>query len=134
MNLKWLFSDGLSDTDSDDSDYDMETNCDTDYTDLFKFALKRGKKPLHEVHPTLVPCIEEFIKQNSPAANLKRKVGTMYTNGVSLAQIAEHVKCNIPALNGKISRTTISRLCRTRSKKPVNSRRRNFSLVNAKLT
>lgn len=38
--------------------------------------LKRGRKPLHELYPNLVPLINEFIKEHSFSAHNRRRETT----------------------------------------------------------
>ena len=84
---------------------------------------------MHELHPELVPCIQSYIQQNSAAAHLRRRDDVMYTNGVSLKDMASHVK---RTLGIDVSVDTIHRLL-----KPVRngttSSKRFKSLINARV-
>ena len=44
------------------------------------------------MYPEIIPLIHNYIQQNSAAAHLRRRDDVMYTNGVTLRDIASHVK------------------------------------------
>ena len=70
--------------------------------------------------PRIVREIKCFIEQNTAAAHLRRRSSVMYTNGVSLRDIASHV---MRKFNIKISKDTIHRLLLPRRKKTTASKR-----------
>ena len=58
------------------------------------------------MYPEIIPLIHNYIQQNSAAAHLRRRDDVMYTNGVTLRDIASHVK---KELNISVSKDTIHR-------------------------
>lgn len=80
---------------------------------------KRGRPSSHTKYPELVLCVKSFIEQNSAEAHLRRRTDTMYNNGVTLQQIANHVKST---LGITISRHTVHRLMQPPRKKTIASK------------
>ena len=128
MSFDWLFTSSSSESDSDEK---MDSVVDDGSDDVSQFfvPLKRGRQSMNESHPELVPCISDFIRQNTAAAHLRRRDTAMYTNGVSLQQIVDHV---FKTLRVKVSRSTIRRLCLPSRKNTINGRRHK-GLVNARI-
>ena len=75
MDLDWLFS--------DDSDCEIEPETK---------KRKTGRPALEEKHPEVIGMITEFLKQNTAAAHLRRRDSTLYTSGVTLQEIVDHLK------------------------------------------
>jgi len=73
-----------------------------------------GRPSFHTKHPELVPCVRSFIEQSSAEAHLRRRTSVMYTNGVSLQDIVNHVK---KTLGITVTRNTIHRLMKPPRKK-----------------
>ena len=80
---------------------------------------KPGRPSLHSRYPNLVSCIRSFIEQNTAEAHLRRRTSIMYTNGVTLAEIARHVKNE---LGISISRHTVHRLMYPPRRKSISSK------------
>ena len=88
----------------------------------------RGRKPLHEKHPLLVPTVRGFILANGASAQERRRTETAQV-GVSIPQIRAHVR---EKLGIEVSDTVLRRLLIP----PHKGRRsaRNYkSLINAKV-
>ena len=66
-----------------------------------------------ESHPYIVEAVNEFIEQNTSEAHLRRRSSVMYTNGVSLQEIANLIR---EKFNFGISKHTIHRLLIPRRK------------------
>jgi len=81
---------------------------------------KIGRPSIQSKHPEIVPCIETFMQQNTPAAHLRRRNDTMYLNGVSLQDIVNHVRRNLGIV---VSRSTVHHLMKPPREKTLNSRR-----------
>jgi len=80
------------------------------YFALHSFLGKRkrpGRPSYYTQYPALVNCVKLFIEQSSAEAHLRRRTSTMYTNGVTLRDIVNHVKST---LGISVSRHTIHRL------------------------
>jgi len=45
--------------------------------------------------PDIVPCVKSFIEQGSAEVHLRRRTSVMYTNGVTLKDIANHVNSTL---------------------------------------
>ena len=80
---------------------------------------KRGRPSIHSKYPELVPCVENFIEQNSAEAHLRRRTSSIYTNGVTLNNISTHVKNQ---LNLDVDENTIARLMEPPRKKTRSSK------------
>ena len=88
--------------------------------------LHSDRRPsFHEMFPDLVPCVENYIQQNTASAHLRRCDSTMYLNGVTLNDITRHIK---KELGIEVSRHTIRRLLRP---KRTTTSKRFKSLINA---
>lgn len=72
---------------------------------------KKGRPAIHIQFPGVVNAVTEFLKQNSYAAEGKRRSSTATGSGVTLGQIRAHLFKTIPGLEEHgISRTTIHQL------------------------
>ena len=90
---------------------------------------RRGRPSLVDDNPDIVPVIREFIQQNAPEAHLRRRTSVMYTNGVTLQDICNHVKMR---LGITISRNTVHRLMLPH-RKNTTAGKRYKGLVNARV-
>ena len=88
-----------------------------------------GRPSFHKMFPDLVPCVENYIQQNTASAHLRRRYSTMYLNGVTLNDITRHVK---KELGIEVSRHTIHRLLRPKRTGTTTSKRFK-SLINARV-
>ena len=79
-----------------------------------------GRPSFHQLHPNLVSCVKSFIEQSSAAAHLRRRDNVMYTNGVSLKDIVQHVK---KTLGITVSKNTVHRLMQPPRRKTIASKR-----------
>ena len=77
--LEWLFHS------DDESEEDLITECATN-------VRRVGRPSIAESHPDIVKSVEVFIEQSTAGAHLRRRSKTMYTNGVTLMEIVQHVK------------------------------------------
>ncbi len=87
------------------------------------FLLKGGKggeKSLAEKHPEIQEVVTKFIKQYSPKAHLRRRDSVMYSNGVTLQEIADHISKKI---GYKISKLMARSFMLPPSQDTVNGRR-----------
>ena len=86
-----------------------------------------GKPSFHEMFPDLVPCVENYIQQNTASAHVRRRDITMYLNGVTLNDITCHVR---KELGIEVSRHTIHHLL-TPKRTGTNASKRFKCLINA---
>ena len=93
-HLEWLFHS------DDESEEDLITGCVTNVRQV-------GRPSIAENHPDIVEAVTVFIELSTAGAHLRRRSKTMYTNGVTLMEIAQHVqeKFGVP-----ISTNTIHRM------------------------
>lgn len=119
-DLEWLFA--------DDSEDEEEDTVESIQLLIGSASKKRVGRPATEhLHPDIVPCIRSFIEQNSAEAHLRRRDDVMYTNGVSLKNISDHVK---NTLGISVNKNTIQRLMVPPRQKTIASKRYKH-LINA---
>ena len=78
-HLEWLFHS------DDESEEDLITGCATN-------VRRVGRPSIAENHPDIFEAVTVFIEQSTAGAHLRHRSKTMYTNGVTLMEIAQHVK------------------------------------------
>ena len=122
MSLKWLFSDGSSESNDSSSGSDSDEGLKSEQPRV-------GRPSLHVIHKDLVPCVKSFIQQNTAAAHMRRRDSTMHSNGVSLKEIVSHVKRK---LGISVSRNTIHRLLKPK-RAGTHASKRFKSLINARI-
>ena len=108
-DLRWLFSSDMS-SESDDDIISVTA----------KQVRKKGRPSIVEKHPGIIQIVTEYIEQNTAGAHLRRRNDTLYTNGVTLKQIAEYVKTKLQI---EVSKHTIARLLHPPQKNTVAGRR-----------
>jgi len=115
-DIDWLF---------EENDECICNSCEVSTVPLKPEKRKRGRPSYASLHPELVGCVQNFIEQNSSGAHLRRRTSTMYSNGVTLSDIRNHVKT---ALHLEVSDDTIHRLM-----EPPNYNDHDFPNANCKL-
>ena len=73
-----------------------------------------------EKHPEIPEVVTKFIEQYSPKAHLRRRDSVMYSNGVTLQEIADNISKKI---GNKISKLTVRSFMLPLRQDTVNGRR-----------
>jgi len=117
-NLQWLF---INDT-SDEDCFSDEYLDDGEELAAVRNSVKarKGREAIEDVHPEIIDILEKFIHQSSAEAHLRRRDSVMYTNGLTLQNMVDHVYQTIRV---RTSRSTVSRLMKPRRRGTHNSKR-----------
>ncbi|KAJ8030165.1 hypothetical protein HOLleu_26495 [Holothuria leucospilota] len=111
MDFKWMFVDeAFEDSSQLSHDFDYSWLFDDDQNHEPETKRPRGRPSLSSTHPDAVERAASFIQQNGFQADARRRGVTSRSSGVSVQDIADHVRNAVPALKETgVSKSTVRR-------------------------